>query len=49
VLAGIAQSGTIQSMIFFPSRRKMSVSTGTIPATKGSYVPLSSEDLFPSP
>ena len=49
VLASIAQAGTIQSMIFFPARRTMSLSTGKIPATKGSYVPLSSEDLFPNP
>jgi hypothetical protein len=48
VLAGIGQSVTIQSMIFLPARRAMEVSTGTIPATSGAYVPFSSEDLFPT-
>ena len=49
VLDSIGQSITIQSMIFFPARRALALSTGKIPATKGRYVTLSREHLFPKP
>ena len=48
VLSSIGQSTTIQSMVFFPARRAIALLTGTIPATTGPYVFLSSEDLFPT-
>lgn len=49
VLDSIGQSTTIQSMIFFPARRALALSTGKTPATQGRYVTLSRDQLFPKP
>ena len=37
---------TLQSILFEPSRRRMEVSMGARPATKGPYVPFEPEALF---
>jgi hypothetical protein len=46
-LAGAAPSTNLQSMIFYPTRRSLLLSSGTIPAAKGTFAPLAGELLFP--
>ncbi|HZE99262.1 MAG TPA: C45 family peptidase [Planctomycetota bacterium] len=45
-LAGAAPGINLQSMILYPSRRSLLLSSGTIPAAKGAFAALSAEDLF---
>ena len=50
MLAGTGpQSNNIQSMVFFPARRGLALSSGTIPAAQGVFQPLSGGILFAEP
>ncbi|MBI3854422.1 MAG: hypothetical protein HY293_01890 [Planctomycetes bacterium] len=46
-LAGAAPSTNLQSMIFFPTRRSLLLSSGTLPAAKGTFAPVGADQLFP--
>lgn len=46
-LAAAAPSTNLQSMIFYPARRSLLLSSGTVPAAKGTFVPLDASVLFP--
>jgi hypothetical protein len=46
-LAAAAPSINLQSMIFYPARRSLLLATGTLPAAKGTFIPLDSGVLFP--
>jgi len=46
-LVGTAPPTNLQSMIFHPVRRSLLLSSGTVPAAKGPFVPLDAGALFP--
>jgi hypothetical protein len=49
LLQGTGPGTNLQSMVFLPAKRSLAVSTGTVPAARGTFVPLDADVLFGGP